>query len=873
MKQNTADKLRKIASLSPEEAMQYGNSAPSGLTPLDAEKRILNNAEPEKSYSRLFAIAVHSFINPFSLLLIVVAIFAFVTGIVFNHNDNFISALIIFGILILSGVIQCVQNIRAHKSFLRIGRFSETSVTVRRGGILTEIAASDIAEGDIMHLTAGCRIPADLRLLSEKDLCVSQAAVTGESRIVKKSSDAVAEQEPLPLPAYQNLIFSGSTIISGSGEALVVATGKSTIFGGALPPFKNQIKKGTGAVVNTLLWFMLFFVPVAFLISALLTKNASQALLFTLSVAVGLLPTMLPMVVSVCFSKGSRTMMKKKALVRNVNTMQGFAGMHVLCVDKTGTLTDNEISLEYYLDPLGNESNQALTLAYLNSHFLGGAGNYIDSAIKKFQDNPLFADSLASAVSQYRALDEIPFGYDRKCATVLLTDGKNNKLICKGNVDEILTKCSHVLYGQEILPMPQDKRKNADEIIGELLADGMKVLAVAQKNIEKPSLASGDEADMILVGYLVFFDAPKKTAKAAVRLLKERSVDILVLTGDSVATAVSVCKRIGISTDQVVNGAMLDLSSDNELKNLLTTAKVFAELTPDQKVKIVTGLQSIGKTVGYLGDGLNDIPALCAADVAVSVDTAQDAVKDIADVLLLEKDLNVLADGITEGRKTFTNVQKYVKITAASNFGNVLALILAILFLPFQAMIAIQLLTLNILYDILCFAISWDNTDEEDLQKSRIWNKKGLAKFAVCFGTVSTVFDILTFTFLYYFFCPWVMGGEFSSFDAETAAQFIALFQTGWFLESMWSQILTLSILRTKKLPLKQSNPSPVFLAIMLAGICVISLISFSPLGELAGFVVLLPIYLIYLIIAMVFYAAALLLVKKIYIRFCKELI
>lgn len=873
MKRYTADKLRRIASVTPKEALKQNNSSFSGLSPLEAEYRVLKKNISDKPSVWLFSIILHSIVNSFSLLLIVVAVFALVTGFLLKDNDNLISASIIFGIILISGIIQCSQNLRAHKSFLHIGRFSDTPVTVRRNGILVEIAVSKLVEGDIMLLSAGSRIPADLRLLSSKDLRVSQAAVTGESRIVKKNAEAIQTKENIPLPSYDNLIFRGSTIISGSGEALVLATGKDAFFGGALLPFKNNLKKGSGAIVKTLLGFMLFFVPAAFLVSVLLTKKADQALLFTLSVVVSLIPTMLPMVISVCFSKGSRTMMKKKTLVRNVDTMQGFAGMNVLCVDKTGTLTDNEINLEYYLDPLGRESKDTLTLAFLNSHFLRGAGNYIDYAIKKFEENPLYADRLSAAKAQNRKLDEIPFGYDRKTASVLLSDGKNNKLICKGNVDEVLAKCSYVLCGQEVLPMPQDKRRNAYEVIGELLSDGMKVLAVAQKTLDKPTLDTDDENDMILVGYLVFFDAPKKTAKTAIRLLKEKSVDVVVLTGDSAATAVSVCKRVGIDTGLVVKGTTVEKLDGKELKTLLTRAKIFAELTPDQKVKVVKGLQSIGKTVGYLGDGLNDVPALRAADVAISVDTAQDVVKDIADVLLLEKDLSVLADGITEGRKTFTNVKKYIKITTASNFGNALALIIASIVLPFQSMIAVQLLTLNILYDFLCFAISWDRVDEEELQSAKAWDKKGLAKFAVCFGTVSTVFDILTFAFLYYFFCPWATGAAFAAASGERATLFIALFQTGWFLESICTQIVALNILRTKKLPLKQSNPSPLFLSIMLFGICLFSLISFSPLGEVLGFAVLPPIYLVYLIVVIILYSIILLLVKKIYLRFDKELI
>ena len=564
-----------------------------------------------------------------------------------------------------------------------------------------------------------------------------------------------------------------------------------------------------------------------------------ESFAFALSVAVGLMPEMLPMVITACLAKGSLAMSKKQTIIKDINAMQGFGSMDVLCMDKTGTLTNESILLEYYMDILGNENTEVLDLAYLNSAYHSGVRNTIDNAILACKTMPGRETHYSALLTQYQKADEIPFDYARKFISTLVRDIDGEcQLIMKGDIGHIVSRCSHVEYRGKILPIEKDDMQSVSSVVDDMLQEGMKVIAIARKNVgHQREITPADEFNMTLVGYLSFFDAPKQTAKESVEALKRLKVTPKILTGDQAAIAVSVCHRVGISAEAVLTGAKLDEMTDSELRKAVEEIYVFAELTPGQKVRLVSALQENGHSVGFLGDGVNDIPALNEANVGISVDTAVDAAKDAADVVLLQKDLNVLEQGVLEGRKTFTNMLKYIKITASSNFGNIFSIICASAFLPFLPMTSIQILLLNLLYDILCIVLPWDNVDEEETLSPRDWSGKTLGRFMMSFGPLSSLFDIATFLLLYYFLCPMLCGGAtyLNITDPSLQLQYVSLFQTGWFLESMWTQVLILHFLRTPKVPFMQSRTSTPVICITLAGIVAFTAMTFTSGASLFG--------------------------------------
>ena len=617
-------------------------------------------------------------------------------------------------------------------------------------------------------------------------------------------------------------------------------------------------------------------IPFVFILLGITGGKWLESFAFALSVAVGLMPEMLPMVITACLARGSLSMSRKQTIIKNIDAMQGFGSMDVLCMDKTGTLTNESILLEYYMDVLGNESGEVLDLAFLNSIYHSGVRNPIDNAIRACQTMPGRETHFAELLAGHQKADEIPFDYARKIVSTLVTDTNGeNQLIVKGDISHIVTRCRFVSYRGEVMPM-EDAGESVSSVVDEMLQDGMKVIAVAQKIVgQQNQITPADECDLILVGYLAFFDAPKKTAKASVEALKRLKVTPKILTGDQTDVAVSICRRVGISAEAVLTGAELDEMTDSELSAAVEHVHVFSELTPGQKVRLVSALEQNGHTVGFLGDGINDIPALCEANVGISVDTAVDAAKDAADVVLLHKDLGVLEQGILEGRKTFTNMLKYIKITASSNFGNILSIVCASAFLPFLPMTALQLLLLNLLYDVLCIILPWDNVDDEETLSPRDWSGKTLGRFMLSFGPISSLFDIATFLFLYYVLCPMLCGGMTYLHLADPALQlqYVALFQTGWFLESMWTQVLILHFLRTRKLPFLQSRPSAPVMCTTLAGIALFTGITFTRTAALFGLTELPHWYFGFLLIVVLLYMLLTTVVKAFYQKKYRELI
>ena len=823
-----------------------------------------------------------AFINPFNIILLVLGMISLATDVILasNFTRNATTAIIIFSMILISGAIRLIQEIRAKNASKQLDQLIHERITVRRSGEIKEIPAEKLVVGDIVLLSAGDRVPADLRLTKVSDLFISQAAITGESAILEKNAQVLNYLNPESLTHLENLAFMATTVISGKGEGIVLAVGKDTLYGSFAkddPDEKQSFQKGANSIAWVMLRFIAVLIPIVFMLLQITGGRWLESFAFALSVAVGLMPEMLPMVITACLARGSLSMSRKQTIVKDINAMQGFGSMDVLCMDKTGTLTNESILLEYYMDVLGNESGQVLDLAFLNSAYHSGVCNPIDNAILACQTMPGHEQHFAGLLTRYQKADEIPFDYSRKFVSTLITDKNGDcQLIMKGNISQIVSRCSQVEFRGEILPMEKDGMPSVASVVDEMLQDGMKVIAVARKKIEKQDqIIPADEKDMILMGYLAFFDAPKKTAKTSIEALKKLKVTPKILTGDQADVAVSICRRVGIPSEIVLTGADLDQITDDELNKTVEKIHVFAELTPGQKVRLVSALRQNGHTVGFLGDGINDIPALCESNVGISVDTAVDAAKDAADVVLLQKDLGVLEQGILEGRKTFTNMLKYIKITASSNFGNIFSIVCASAFLPFLPMTSLQILLLNLLYDVLCIILPWDNVDEEDTLSPRDWSGKTLGRFMLFFGPISSLFDIVTFLFLYYILCPMLCGGAtyLNMVDPVMQSQYVALFQTGWFLESMWTQVLILHFLRTRKIPFVQSSPSIPVICTTLAGIIAFTAITFTRSAAVFGLTKLPVRYFLFLFVVALLYMLLTTVVKTFYQKKYHELI
>ena len=820
-----------------------------------------------------------AFLNPFTIILFVLACISFLTDVVFatNFSRNITTVVIILCMLLISGAVRFTQELRAKRVADRLTRMIASTVLVRRNGKWIRVSSTELVVGDLVRLSAGDRVPADIRLTAAKDLFVSQSVITGESEILEKDTRTLSPGQSQSYAQYHNLIFMGSALTGGSGEGVVLAVGQDTVYGGFTSTEsspKNGFDQGANSIAWVLIRFMAVLIPVVLIACGLTKGDWISAFLFALSVAVGLTPEMLPMVINACLAKGSAAMGKKQTVVKNINAMQGFGSMDVLCVDKTGTLTGDQITLEYYMDILGNESTKVLDLAYLNSLYHTGVSNHLDSALLQCRYMPGHELHFQGLAAQYPKLDELPFDYTRRFASVLVRHGAKNLLIIKGSIEEVCLRCSSVEYKGERHAISGEEMTSVRAIVDEMLEDGMKVLAVAYRPLKNGTLSPEDEHDLILLGYLAFFDAPKASAAGAIQKLQKLHVGVRVLTGDHRDIAISVCRRLGIDTAQTLTGKELEQLDEDELPVKIEHTTLFAELSPKQKVQVVQLLRSNGHTVGFLGDGMNDLPAIVESDVGISVDTAAEAVKEGADVILLKKDLNVLEAGIQEGRRAFANVSKYIKITASSNFGNILSIVIASVFLPFFPMTSLQLLLLNLLYDILCLVLPWDHVDEETCSRPLEWSGRTLGRFMRFFGPISSFFDILTFSYLFFILCPAVCGGSFASLvGSGEELRFIALFQTGWFLESMWTQVLILHLLRTPKVPLLQSRPSRPVMLVTLLGTLFFTVLTFTPAGTPLGLTTLPPIYFGFLAIAVSLYLLWVTLAKSWYIRRYRELL
>lgn len=820
---------------------------------------------------------VSAFINPFTVVLLVLAAISVFTDVILATpgDRNYATVSIITIMVVISGVLRFVQETRSGNVAEKLSSMIHTTACVEREGKQAELPMEEIVVGDIVHLSAGDMVPADLRILQAKDLFISQASLTGESEPVEKSGRAGTRKDaPTDM---ENLAFMGSSVISGSAVALVIAVGNETMLGTMAKslhtkPPKTTFEKGVNSVSWLLIRFMLIMVPIVLFINGFTKGDWMQAALFAISIAVGLTPEMLPMIVTTSLAKGAMAMSRKHAIIKNLNSIQNLGSMDILCTDKTGTLTQDKVVLEYHLNVDGEEDDRVLRHAFLNSYFQTGLKNLIDIAVIARQEE-LGSQEL---IQRYTKVDEIPFDFDRRRMSVVVQDtaGKT-QLVTKGAVEEMLRCCTFAECGGKISPLTDNVRKLVLTKSDALNKAGLRVIAVAQKTNPSPvgQFSVEDEKDMVLIGFLAFLDPPKETAKAAVQALKEYGVTVKVLTGDNEKVTCAICRQVGLNVNRILLGEEMDALSDEELGALAENITVFAKLSPMQKARIIRVLRARGHSVGYMGDGINDAVAMKASDVGISVDTAADIAKESASVVLLEKDLMVLEQGVIEGRKTYANMIKYIKMTASSNFGNMFSVLVASAFLPFLPMASLHLILLNLIYDISCTAMSWDNVDEEYLQVPRKWSATGIGRFMLLIGPTSSFFDIVTYLLLYFVICPMFTGGQLYSQLADPTAQaaYIALFQTGWFVASMWTQTLVIHMIRTSRLPFVQSRASAPVTLLSLLGIAVATIIPFTPLGTALEMTVLPPLYFVFLAAVVLGYMLLVTLVKKAYIRRYEE--
>lgn len=821
-----------------------------------------------------------AFINPFTAILLVLAVVSTFTDIIFANpgERNYVTVIIITAMVLISGILRFVQETRSGNAAAKLSKMIHTTTcVVRMENGKNEIPLEDVVVGDIIYLSAGDIIPSDVRIISAKDLFISQSALTGESEPVEKQSKCCTEEKALT--EIPNLAFMGSNVISGSAKAVAVAVGDETMLGGMTKeltekPPKTSFEKGVNSVSWVLIRFMLIMVPVVLFVNGFTKGDWMNAALFAISVAVGLTPEMLPMIVTTSLAKGAVAMSRKKVIIKNLNAIQNLGSIDILCTDKTGTLTQDKVVLEYHLDIHGNENARVLRHAFLNSFYQTGLKNLIDIAIITKQ-RELMGNNLET---DYIKVDEIPFDFNRRRMSVVVSD-KNGKtqMITKGAVEEMLKCCSFAEFNGKVEPLTDEISAFIISKSDELNAGGMRVIAVAHKTNPAPvgQFSTADEKDMVLIGFLAFLDPPKETTADAIKALNAHGVSVKVLTGDNEKVTCCICRQVGLEVKNLLLGSDIDDLSDDELSKKAETTTVFAKLSPSQKARIVKLLRENGHSVGYMGDGINDASAMKAADVGVSVDTAVDIAKESAGVILLEKDLKVLEDGIIEGRKTYANMIKYIKMTASSNFGNMFSVLAASAFLPFLPMASIQLILLNLIYDISCTAIPWDNVDREYLKKPRKWDASSVSKFMLWIGPTSSVFDIVTYIVMYFVICPSVCGGElFHQISNPTArALYVSTFQAGWFIESMWSQTLVIHMIRTPKIPFIQSRASkPVFL-FTFAGIAVLTSIPFTPLGGPLGLAALPARYFAFLVLTILCYMVLATVVKMIYVKRYGELL
>ncbi len=833
----------------------------NGLSTSKAEENIskygpnqIKQAKPKKWYNYFLA----SLFSPFNGILMGITLILIYTDVILLESPSFANIIVILILIITSTLLEFFEEFRSNKAAEKLRELVAATSTVIRDGKETKIPMKEITISDIIILSAGDMIPADLRIIDSKDLYVSQSSLTGESDAVKKTVDT-ANTKVEAITDLDNICFMGTNVISGYAKGVVFAVGENTYFGKVAHTMSNgkpqtAFQKGIKSISKLLIRFMLVMIPVAFLLNAW-KHDTLVAFTFSVAIAIGITPLLLPVILSSSLAKGAIRMSKKKTIVKKLDSIQSFGAMNILCTDKTGTLTEDNIVLEKYLDVQGNENKKILEYVFLNSYFQTGLKGNIDEAIIKRAKN----EGLTEYTNNFKKVDEIPFDFSRRRLSIIVSDNNSCKMITKGALEEILSVCKYIDYNGEVTPITHEKKEFIRNLTKNLNESGLRVVAVAYKDDIKNSsnFSIQDENNMVLVGFTGFLDPPKESAKASIEKLNNNGIRVIVLTGDNEAVTKCICSKVGINTARIVTGIRLDKMSDTAVLRILRNTNVFAKLSPIQKARVVRLLKDAGNVVGYMGDGINDAPSLTNSEVGISVDTAVDIAKETADIILLEKDLNVLIEGVREGRKTFGNLLKYIKMAVSFNFGEVISVLIASMLLPFFPITPIQLLVQSLLYDIGQLTLPFDNVDEEYLGKPQKWNLDSIKKFMFFMGPISSMFDLIVFAILWF-------GFKLRLPDA-------ALFQTIWFSYGVVSNLVGLHVIRTAKVPIKESNASKMvyFSSIALSIIAII--FPFTALGRIIGLVALPLKYISVIILIPLLYVVVAMIVKKDYIRHHKN--
>ena len=810
----------------------------------------IKQAKPKRWYNYF----LESLFSPFNCILLGIVCILFYTDVYLPETPSFANITVIAILVTASTLLDFFEEYRSNKAAEKLKQMVATTTTVIRDGKEVTIPINHVTLGDIVVLSAGSMIPADLRILEAKDLYVGQSSLTGESDSVKKDvNTSVSINDIDNISDLDTICFMGTNVISGSAKAVVIKTADSTYFGKVAHTLttgkpKTAFQKGIESISRLLIKFMLAMIPLVFVLNAL-KHGTVTAFTFAVAIAITITPLLLPVILSSSLSKGAVRMSKKKTIVKKLDSIQNFGAMNILCTDKTGTLTEDKIVLEKYLDINGDEDIRILKHAFLNAYFQTGLkGNIDEAVIKRGLEN-----NLSELENRYKKIDEIPFDFSRRRLSVIVSDGEKKQMITKGAVEEILNICSMVDYKGEVSPITKEIKENIRRIAKNLNEQGLRVVAVCQKNDIKDieHFQVSDEKNMVLLGFIGFLDPPKESAKESILKLNKAGIRVIVLTGDNAEVTKCVCSKVGINTKEIVLGSKLDKLSDQAVRRLLKKTNVFAKLSPIQKARIVRILKEAGNVVGYMGDGINDSPSLTNSDVGISVDTAVDIAKESADIILLEKDLNVLLDGVTEGRRTFVNLMKYIKLATSFNFGEVVSVIIASAFLPFLPETPIQLLVEGLLYDFGQMTLPFDHVDKESLQKPKKLDIKSLKHFMLFMGPVSSMFDIVVFISLWIFF---------KVRDAAT-------FQTIWFSYSIVSNLVGMHIIRTAKIPFIQSNAHKAVYISSITLIIIGLLVPFTGLGAMIGLVPIAAKYIFLIFAVTLLYCFVALFAKKIYIK------
>jgi Mg2+-importing ATPase len=859
------------ARMSADEVFRRLNTSPAGLALLEAEERLAQHGPNEVTHEKRHTLLNRLWVacrNPLVILLTLLATVSYATG-------DFRAGTVMMAMVILGLSLRFVQETRADEAAEKLTAMIRVTATVCRDGESQEVPLRELVPGDVVKLSAGDMIPGDARLVAAKDLFVIQATLTGESLPVEKT-DAPDRRDNVSPIDLANICFLGTSVESGSATAVIVATGAQTYFGKIASTLTGRVETAFDKGVKKFTWlmirFMVVMVPLVFLINGLTKHDWKEAFFFALAVAVGLTPEMLPMIVSVCLSKGALAMSRKKVIVKRLNSIQNFGAMDVLCTDKTGTLTIDRVILELYCDVFKNESREVLRDAYLISHFQTGLKNVLDRAVLHHKE--MHGDL---SIEKYTKVDELPFDFSRRMMSVVVDGPRGGRqLLTKGAPEAVFAKCTRFKCEGKIFPMEPILVGDLVQQVSELSADGFRVLAVATKKLDKRDAYSrADEGDLVLTGYLAFLDPPKDTAAQAITALRQHGITVKVLTGDNDLVTRKVCTEVGLNAEAIVLGSEVETMDDAQLSKAVDSADVFARLSPAHKQRIVKALQGKGHVVGFLGDGINDAPALRAADVGISVDNAVDIAKESADAILLEKSLLVLEEGVLEGRKVFVNILKYIRMGASSNFGNMFSVIGASAWLPYVPMAPIQVLTNNLLYDFSQVPIPTDNVGPLQTAKPRPWNMGEIAKFIVFIGPISSIFDYTTYAIMWFVFkCNQLtlaphgaLAARFSGAASVGDTYAAALFHTGWFVESLMTQTLIIHVIRTNLIPFVQSRASWQLTMTSLLVMGIGAYLPYSPLAPTLGFVPLPPLYWLLLLLTLLCYVGLTQVIKTWLIR------